>query len=133
MTALLPVLILATSLLPAVITFFLPQEAHGPRNALSLGGALAKVALIVVMLLTVADGARHEASLVLAPGLEILLRIDPLSLLFVSLSAVLWLLTTIYAIAYFGTKPDLSRFFGFFSLCVAATTGIALSGSLFTF
>jgi multicomponent Na+:H+ antiporter subunit D len=36
---------------------------------------------------------------------------------------VLWLLTTIYAIAYFGTKPQLSRFFGFFSLCVAATTG----------
>jgi multicomponent Na+:H+ antiporter subunit D len=69
----------------------------------------------------------------LAPGLILLLRIDALALLFVSLSAVLWLLTTIYAIAYFGTKPDLSRFFGFFSLCVAATTGLALSGSLISF
>ncbi|MFN4130769.1 MAG: complex I subunit 5 family protein, partial [Paracoccaceae bacterium] len=67
------------------------------------------------------------------PGLAILLRVDALALLFVSLSATLWFLTTIYAIAYFGTKAELSRFFGFFSLCVAATTGLALSGSLISF
>ncbi len=129
----LPVLILLTSLLPAALTFCLPQESHRLRNALSLGGALVKLALIVAMLFAVAGGARFDARLTLAPGLDLILRIDALALLFVSLSAVLWLLTTIYAIAYFGTKPDLSRFFGFFSLCVASTTGIALSGSLFTF
>jgi len=128
-----PVLLLLTSLVPAAVTFFLAQESHRLRNALCLGGAVAKVALIVAMLLAVAGGASFEAALPLAPGLLLLLRIDALALLFVSLSAVLWLLTTIYAIAYFGSKPDLSRFFGFFSLCVAATTGIALSGSLFTF
>jgi multicomponent Na+:H+ antiporter subunit D len=128
-----PVLLLLTSLVPAAVTFLLAQESHRLRNALCLGGAVAKVALIVAMLLAVAGGASFEAALPLAPGLLLLLRIDALALLFVSLSAVLWLLTTIYAIAYFGTKPDLSRFFGFFSLCVAATTGIALSGSLFTF
>ncbi|RBI86409.1 monovalent cation/H+ antiporter subunit D family protein [Rhodosalinus halophilus] len=133
MTVPLPVLLLLTSLVPAAVTFFLPQEAHRLRNALSLGGALLKVALIVAMLFAVAGGASYEAGLTPAPGLMLLLRIDALALLFVSLSAILWLLTTIYAIAYFGTKPQLSRFFGFFSLCVAATTGIALSGSLFTF
>ncbi|NIQ26770.1 MAG: monovalent cation/H+ antiporter subunit D family protein, partial [Gammaproteobacteria bacterium] len=62
-----------------------------------------------------------------------LFRIDALALLFLSLSAFLWLLTTIYAISYFGEKPEQSRFFGFFSLCVFATTGIALSGSLISF
>lgn len=133
MTALLPVLILLTSLVPAVITFFLDQESHLLRNALSLGGAVLKVALIVVMLFAVAGGAAYETTIPLAPGLVLLLRIDALALLFVSLSATLWLLTTIYAIAYFGTQPELSRFFGFFSLCVAATTGIALSGSLISF
>jgi multicomponent Na+:H+ antiporter subunit D len=132
-TALLPVLVLLTSLLPAVITFFVRQESHRLRNALSLGGAVLKVALIVAMLFAVARGASYETEIPLAPGLILLLRIDALALLFVSLSAVLWLLTTIYAIAYFGTKPELSRFFGFFSLCVAATTGIALSGSLISF
>jgi multicomponent Na+:H+ antiporter subunit D len=133
MTALLPVLILATSLIPAIATFFIAQENAGWRNALNLGGALIKLGLIVYMLLAVAGGALYEARLEFVPGLYLLLRVDALSLLFVTLSAVLWLLTTIYAIAYFGPKPNLSRFFGFFSLCVFATTGIALSGTLVTF
>lgn len=133
MTAILPVLLLMSSLVPSVITFFLAQESYRLRNSLSLGGAIVKVALIVVMLFAVADGAAYETEFPLAPGLVLLLRIDALALLFISLSAILWLLTTIYAITYFGTKPNLSRFFGFFSLCVASTTGLALSGSLISF
>jgi multicomponent Na+:H+ antiporter subunit D len=61
------------------------------------------------------------------------LRVDFLALLFVSLSAVLWLVTTIYAIGYLEGSPHRSRFFGFFSLCVTATMGIALAGNLVTF
>jgi len=133
MTANLPVLILLSSLVPAVITFFLAQGSHALRNSLNLGGAILKLGLIIWMLFEVADGAVYEASFPLAPGLIILLRVDALALLFISLSATLWFLTTIYAIAYFGTKPELSRFFGFFSLCVASTTGLALSGSLISF
>jgi len=133
MTALLPVAILLSSLIPAGVTFFLPQESHRLRNALSLGGATLKLGLIVAMLIAVGQGAAYEARLSLAPGLYLLLRIDALSLLFMSLSAVLWLLTTVYAIGYFGTKAELSRFFGFFSLCIAATTGLAMAGSLITF
>jgi len=133
MTALLPVLLLMCSLIPSVITFFLAQDSYRVRNSLSLGGAIVKVVLIVLMLFEVADGAYYETEFPLAPGLVLLLRIDALALLFISLSAILWLLTTIYAITYLGTKPNLSRFFGFFSLCVAATTGLALSGSLISF
>ncbi|CAN5674928.1 monovalent cation/H+ antiporter subunit D family protein [soil metagenome] len=133
MTTLLPVLILASSLVPALLTFFLPEAARLWRNGLSLGGAISKLALVVFMLSEVARGAVYEARFELAPELFLLLRVDALSLLFLTLSAVLWFLTTIYAIAYFGTKPDLSRFFGFFGLCVAATTGLALSGSLISF
>lgn len=133
MTTTLPVLLLMTSLLPAAATFFLAQGSHTLRNTLQLGGAVIKLGLIVWMLFAVATGAAYEAEFPLAPGLVILLRIDALALLFISLSGALWLLTTIYAIAYFGTKAELSRFFGFFSLCVAATTGLALSGSLISF
>ena len=133
MTALLPLLVLVTSLLPGLVTFFLAQESYRLRNTLNLVGAVLKLALIVVMLLAVAGGASYEVAIPLAPGLELLLRIDALALLFVSLSAFLWLLTTVYAIAYFGTKAQQSRFFGFFGLCVASTTGLAMSGSLITF
>ncbi|MFN3820296.1 complex I subunit 5 family protein [Blastomonas sp.] len=133
MSALLPVLILLTSLIPAAMTFFLAQDSNRLRIALNLGGAVLKLALIVFMLAEVAKGTIYETRLEFTPGLYLLLRVDALSLLFVSLSAFLWLLTTIYAIAYLREGPDLSRFFGFFSLCVAATTGIALSGTLISF
>jgi multicomponent Na+:H+ antiporter subunit D len=67
------------------------------------------------------------------PGLDLVLKADALALLFVTLSAVLWLFTTLYAIGYLEGAPHRSRFFGFFSLCVTATVGIALAGNLFTF
>ena len=133
MNAALPVLLLLTSLVSAFVTFFLSQKSFRLRNMLNLGGALLKLGLIAFMLTEVVQGTIYETRLEFAPGLYLLLRVDALSLLFVSLSAFLWLLTTIYAIAYLGNKPNLSRFFGFFSLCVAATTGIALSGTLISF
>ena len=61
------------------------------------------------------------------------MRADFMALLSGSLSAVLWLLTTIYAIGYLEGSPNRSRFFGFFSFCVTATMGIALAGNLITF
>ncbi len=131
--ATLPLAILLASFLPAVATFFVPEGAARLRNGLNLGGAVVKLGLVAFMIAEIAGGARYEAHLPLAPGLEFLLRVDPLALLFLTLSAFLWLLTTVYAIAYLRDGPDLSRFFGFFSLCVTATAGIALSGSLFTF
>jgi multicomponent Na+:H+ antiporter subunit D len=133
LTALLPLMILLSSLIPSLATFFLREESVRLRNGLSLGGAVVKLGLIAIMLTEVTRGAIYETRFEFAPGLYLLLRVDELSLLFVTLSAFLWLLTTIYAIAYFGTSPNLTRFFGFFSLCVAATTGIALSGTLITF
>jgi multicomponent Na+:H+ antiporter subunit D len=63
----------------------------------------------------------------------LVLSADALSVLFVTLSTVLWLVTTVYAIGYLEHSPHRSRFFGFFSLCVSATVGIALAGNLMTF
>jgi multicomponent Na+:H+ antiporter subunit D len=131
--AVLPLLTLATSLLTALVIFFLPDRMRRLRTAVNLAGAVGKLALVAVMLHGVQAGEGYEARLVLLPGLDLLLRVDALSLLFLTLSAFLWLLTTVYAIAYLDDGANLSRFFGFFSLCVAATTGIALSGSLVTF
>ncbi len=133
MTAFLPVALLLTALVPAAIIFFLRDESERLRSFVNLAAALLKLALVGWMLVSVQQGAVYETRMELVPGLYLLLRADALALLFITLSAFLWLLTTIYAIAYFAGGPNLSRFFGFFSLCVAATVGIALSGSLITF
>jgi multicomponent Na+:H+ antiporter subunit D len=128
-----PQLVLASSLVTAVVIFGLPEERHRLRGALNLGGAALKLVLVAVMFAGMLHGVRYEARLPFLPGLELVLRVDFLALLFVSLSAVLWLVTTVYAIGYLEGSPHRSRFFGFFSLCVTATMGIALAGNLMTF
>jgi multicomponent Na+:H+ antiporter subunit D len=129
----LPGLIVLTSLLPGLVIFFLREGSHRARTLLNLGGAAVKVVLVGVMIWGVFHEQVYETSWTLAPGLELVLHADALSVLFVTLSTILWFVTTIYAIGYLEHSPHRSRFFGFFSLCVSATVGLALAGNLFTF
>lgn len=129
----LPAMALATSLLAAVVIFALPEERHGLRTGINLAASLLKLGLITVMVWGVFRGLEYRLDFVMMPGIEFVLRADPLSMMFAGLSAVLWVLTTAYAVGYLEHSPNRSRFFGFFSLCVASTTGIALAGNLFTF
>jgi multicomponent Na+:H+ antiporter subunit D len=131
--ALLPVLILLSSLVPGIVIFFLREESQGLRTTLNMAGATAKVLLIGVMIWGVSHGHAYETRLPLLPDMDLVLHADPLSILFATLSAVLWLLTTLYAVGYLEGSPNRSNFFGFFSLCVSATVGIALAGNLITF
>ena len=129
----LPMLVVLSSLLPGLFIFALSEERVGLRTALNVTGAVAKLLLVGWMLWGVAQGHHYESRLALLPDIELVLRADPLALLFVTLSAVLWLLTTVYAIGYLEGSPHRSRFFGFFSLCVTSTVGVALAGNLITF
>jgi len=131
--ALLPLLIVLSSLLVGIIIFFLPEERAATRITLNLAGAIFKLILVGVMIWGVFHGQYYESRMPLLPGLDLVLRADALALLFVTLSSVLWLVTTVYAIGYLEESPHRSRFFGFFSLCVTATVGIALAGNLITF
>jgi len=129
----LPLAILLSSFLPGIWIMFLREEQQALRTALNMAGAVAKLVFVTVMLRGVAAGRSYAWRMEVLPGLELSLVGDALALLFVTLSAVLWLLTTLYAIGYLSGSPDRTRFFGFFSLCVTATTGIAMAGDLFTF
>ena len=129
----LPLLVLASSLVPGMIIFFLPESRIRLRTTLNLTGAVLKLLLIGYMLW----GVQHDQSYVfrynVLPGLELVFKADALALLFVTLSAALWFLTTLYAVGYLEGSPHRSRFFGFFSFCVTATVGVAMAGNLFTF
>ena len=129
----LPLLIVASSLVPGMVIFFLKEGSHVTRTLLNLAGAGVKLILVGVMIWGVFHDHSYETRWTLAPGLDLVLRADTLSVLFVTLSTVLWLVTTVYAIGYLEHSPHRSRFFGFFSLCVSATVGLALAGNLFTF
>jgi len=131
--ALLPLAVILTSLVPGIVIFFLGEERHGARTVLNLAGALGKVVLLGVAVAGVFRGQAYETRLPFLPGHDFFLRLDAPALLFGGLSGVLWLLTTVYAIAYLEGAPHRSRFFGFFSLCVSASMGVALAGNLLTF
>ena len=128
----LPFLIPLTSLAAGAVIFFLPEENEGLRSFVNLASAVLKVILVGILMAGVYRGHIYEFRFPLFLEFDIVLHADAMSLLFVALSSVLWLLTTLYAIGYFKGTPDQNRFFGFFSLCVCATTAIAMSGNLFT-
>jgi multicomponent Na+:H+ antiporter subunit D len=129
----LPLLIVLSSLSVGLVIFFLPEERVATRTTLNLTAAVLKLVLVGVMIWGVVHGHHYETRLPLLPGLDLVLRADAESVLFVTLSSGLWLVTTVYAIGYLEGSPHRSRFFGFFSLCVAATVGVALAGNLMTF
>ncbi len=128
-----PLLLLAASIVPGSIIFFCPDRFDRTRTALNLTGAFTKVLLVCALIPAAVGGERFEWRSTFVPGVDLVLRVEPFALYFLALSAVLWLCTTVYAIGYLGKSADRSRFFGFFSLCVAATSGIALSGNPLTF
>lgn len=129
----LPLAIILSSLLPGLIIFTLKETQVKLRISLNLFGVGVKLLLVLLMWQAVKAGQQFYFSLPFLPGADLVLQGDALSLLFVVLSSVLWLATTIYAIGYLEQSPLRSRFFGYFSLCVSATVGLALAGNLVTF
>ncbi len=129
----LPLAVLASSLLPGLVIFALPERSVGLRSALNLFGAVSKLVLVGLLLIGVAAGEAYGFRHTVLPGVELVFKADALALLFVTLSTLLWLFTTVYAIGYLEGSPHRSRFFGFFSLCVTATVGLAMAGNLYTF
>lgn len=128
-----PLGICLISLFAAIMSFLLPEGAARLRNQVNLSSAVIKLLCVAWLLLGVYEGELYETRFKLFLEFDIVLWAGAMSLLFVSLSSVLWLLTTIYAIGYFKGTENQGRFFGFFNLCVFATTAIALSGNLFSF
>ena len=119
--ALLPLYVLATSLVTGVVIFLLGEQRVRLRTALNLVGAVLKLVLVGVMIHGVFLGHVYETRWTFLPGMDFVLRADAMTILFSSLSAILWLVTTLYAIGYLE---------GF---CVTATMGVSLSGNLLTF
>ena len=87
---LLPAAIVLTSLVPGLLIFVLDERRHVLRTVLNMAGALAKLALVGLLIQGVYEGRVFESRLTLAPGLDLVLNADALSVLFVTLSTVLW-------------------------------------------
>lgn len=131
---LVPLVLLILSAVPALIIFMMPEHASRARIILNLSAAAVKLVLMAALVPFIMDAdIAPELRFGFVPGIDLVLRVDSLSLLFTLLSALLWLVTTIYAVSYLHGQPNRRRFFGFFALCVTATVGIGFAGNLLTF
>src|SRR5690606_38045451 len=113
--AALPLFTLATSLLAAILILALGEARQRARTGVNMAAAIGKILLVGAMLWGVLQGDEFVVRLPLGPGMTFLLEVDALSLLFITLSAVLWLFTTVYAIGYLEHAQHRARFFAFFS------------------
>ncbi|MDP2108447.1 MAG: monovalent cation/H+ antiporter subunit D family protein, partial [Rhodocyclaceae bacterium] len=91
----LPLAVIASSLVPGLVIFALPERRIRLRTGLNLFAALAKLALVATLLAGVAAGEDYAFRYAVLPGIDLAFKADALALLFVSLSAVLWLFTTL--------------------------------------
>ena len=127
-----PVLAPLVSFACAGLVLLLGSSARW-RAAGSLAAAGIKFAIVWSMLPGSLAGQVYGFTFgEILPGLSIEFRVDALGLFFALVSSTLWVMTTLYALAYMRGSHSLRRFFGFFALCVSTTVGIAFAGNLFT-
>lgn len=68
------------------------------------------------------------------PGLQVVLRADPMGTIFLLLTSSLWLVISLYSIGYMRALGEhaQTRFFFCFTLAIFSAIGVALSGNLLT-
>jgi len=127
-----PLLAVLASLACAGAVFTVRHSARW-RAFWSLAAAGIKFALVWSMLPGALAGQVYVFQFgELLPGVAFGFRVDALGLFFALVSSTLWVLTTIYALAYMRGGHSLHRFFGFFALCISTTVGIAFAENLLT-
>ena len=109
---------------------------HPPaRELCGILAGIAQLGLVATMVPAVRDGGTVSVTLsTFLPEVSIALRADALGIVLAGTAAVLWVLTTVYAMGYFGTAPDpaVTRFHFYLCLTMAATIGVAFSANLIT-
>jgi multicomponent Na+:H+ antiporter subunit D len=103
------------------------------RAWLALAAAVLKFIIVWTMLPGALEGKIYTLRLFeMLPGLELAFRVDALGLFFALVSSTLWILATVYAVAWMRGRPGQRRFFSFFALCISSTVGIAFAENLLT-
>ncbi|RFF28393.1 MULTISPECIES: proton-conducting transporter membrane subunit [unclassified Wenzhouxiangella] len=128
---------LTVILIPFAGAIAIALAAGQPRLRDTLGwiAAIAFFIGVVQQIGPVLDGAGREQLLwTILPGLDLMLRVEPLGLIFALVASTLWLAATLYAQSYMKAMnyPHLGRFFACYALALGATAGVAFADNLIT-
>ena len=111
------------------------NKSDNRRDAISLMAAIANFLIVASMAPTVLSGKIIEYHLfTVLPGIDFSLRVDPLGMIFASISSLLWIAAAFYSIGYMRAlqEKNQTRFFSCFAISIAAAIGGAFSANLFT-
>ena len=100
------------------------------REAVSVVAGLITAAAVIGLWPHAGAGLRFELWNWL-PGLSLAFELEPLGLIFASVAACLWPVTTVYAIGYMrgAGEKNQTRFYFFFALAISAALGIAFAAN----
>jgi len=124
-------------LLPAAATLLIAITGSSPnlRETVTLLTAAAVCVLVSTLVPSVLAGEQPELVITeILPGLSLVLRLEPLGMIFALVAAFLWLVTSIYSIGYMRghQEKNQTRFYAFFALAIASALGVALAGNMLT-
>ncbi|MBT7234669.1 MAG: monovalent cation/H+ antiporter subunit D family protein [Rhodospirillaceae bacterium] len=126
-----------TIVIPLIGAGLIILARHRPnlRETVTLLTAAALFLSVVSLTPAVLDGGRP--SLVIwgiLPGLDLMLRVEPLGMLFGLVASGLWIVNSLYSIGYMRGNKEQSqtRFYFFFAVSLAAAIGVAFAGNMLT-
>lgn len=116
------------------IMVLLFRDRPGFRETSSLLAGIILFLYITQLLGQHTEPAPVHTLLNISASLSIAFHLEPLGLVFALLASGLWVVTTMYSIGYMtgNAEKNLTRFYLFFSVSIAATMGIAFAANLFT-
>jgi len=117
------------------VAVILLRDRPDAREAASLTAAIATFAFCAATLWSAfAPVPVSTPPLVVLPGLSLQLTADALGLLFASLAALLWIITTVYNIGYMRglAENNQTRYYACFAITIGAVMGVALSSNIFS-
>lgn len=128
----------ATVVAPVITAALIVATRRRPnvRDAILITGAIITFAIVVAMIPRVIAGDVLSTPLgEFLPGAPLSLRADGMGMVFAALASLLWVLAGFYAIGYMrgDRAAHQTRFYVFYSLCLATAFAVAFAGDLLTF
>ncbi len=113
----------------------LTGEKPNLRDSITLVTAVCLLLVNCTLLPKILNGQRPEAVLMeLFPGVDLILKVEPLGMLFALVASGLWIINSIYSIGYMraNKEKNQTRFYVCFAIALSSTMGIAYAGNLIT-
>jgi len=131
------VALIAALVIPTVGALLIALTGRWPnlRETVTLVAAVLLCANVVSLVGGVFAGGRPELVLLdIAPGLALVLQVEPLGMVFALIASSLWIVSSIYSIGYMRGhgEPRQTMFYVAFALALASACGVAFAGNLFT-